>query len=102
MTLSALSLPERQPVMKKKPTSNKSQTDFARLDKLRDEDIDLSDAPELSPQMFAKAIVRRGLQVRSKRQLTLRLDSDVLEWLKNQGRGYQTRINALLRAYMEE
>ena len=36
-----------------------------------------------------------------KRQLTIRLDEDVLDWLKRQGRGYQTRINAILRAYYE-
>ena len=88
--------------MKKELTSNKSQTDFARLDKMQDKDIDFSDAPEITPAMFAKAIVRRGLKPRTKRQLTLRLDSDVLEWFKKQGRGYQTRINVLLRAYMEE
>jgi uncharacterized protein (DUF4415 family) len=34
-------------------------------------------------------------------QVTLRLDSDVLDWFKAQGRGYQTQINALLKAYME-
>ena len=88
--------------MKKKPTSSKSQTDWARLDKMQDREIDFSDVPELTPAMFAKAIVRRGLKPRTKRQLTLRLDSDVLEWFKQQGRGYQTRINVLLRAYMEE
>jgi uncharacterized protein (DUF4415 family) len=88
--------------MKKKPTSNKLQTDFARLDKMQDKDIDLSDAPEITPAMFARAIVRRGLTPRTKHQLTLRLDSDVLDWFKKQGRGYQTRINVLLRAYMEE
>jgi len=44
--------------MKKKPISNKSQTDFERLDKMQDEDIDFSDAPEITPEMFAKAIVR--------------------------------------------
>ena len=88
--------------MKNKPTLNKSQTDFARLDALQDKDIDFSDAPEITPQMFAKAVVRRGLKIRTKRQLTLRLDTDVLEWFKQQGRGYQTRINVLLRAYMEE
>ena len=37
-----------------------------------------------------------------KKQLTLRIDADVVEWYKAQGFGYQTRINALLRAYMEE
>jgi uncharacterized protein (DUF4415 family) len=88
--------------MKKKPISIKSQTDFARLDKIKDEDIDLSDAPEITPEMFAKAIVRRGLKPRTKTQLTLRVDTDVLEWYKKQGRGYQTRINQLLRAYMQE
>jgi uncharacterized protein (DUF4415 family) len=52
--------------------------------------------------MFARAVIRRGLKpAPTKAQLTLRLDSDVLEWFKQQGRGYQTRINALLRAYME-
>jgi uncharacterized protein (DUF4415 family) len=88
--------------MKKKPISKKSQTDFTRLDKMKDEDIDLSDAPEITPEMFAKAIVRRGLKPRTKTQLTLRVDTDVLEWYKKQGRGYQTKINMLLRAYMQE
>jgi uncharacterized protein (DUF4415 family) len=88
--------------MKKKLTSTKSQTDFARLDKIKDEDIDYSDAPAITPEMFAKSIVRRGLKPRTKTQLTLRVDSDVLEWYKKQGRGYQTRINLLLRAYMRE
>ncbi|MCI0554118.1 MAG: BrnA antitoxin family protein [Anaerolineae bacterium] len=88
--------------MKKKSTSVKSQTDFARLDKMKDEDIDFSDAPEITPEMFAKSIVRRGLKPRTKTQLTLRVDSDVVEWFKKQGRGYQTKINLLLRAYMQE
>ena len=67
-----------------------------------DSDIDLSDSPELTPELFAKAVVRRGLKpVSRKSQLTLRLDSDVLTWFKSQGRGYQTRINTLLRAYMD-
>ncbi len=69
---------------------------------MTDADIDLTDAPEVTPEMFAKAVVRQGLKpAPRKAQLTLRLDSDVLAWFKAQGRGYQTRINALLRAYME-
>jgi len=88
--------------MKKKSTSVKSRTDFARLDKMKDEDIDYSDAPAITPETFAKSIVRRGLKPRTKMQLTLRVDSDVLEWYKKQGRGYQTKINLLLRAYMQE
>ena len=69
---------------------------------MADENIDLSDIPELTPEMFAKAVVKRGLKAKeNKAQLTLRVDRDVLTWFKSQGRGYQTRINSLLRAYME-
>jgi uncharacterized protein (DUF4415 family) len=72
------------------------------VDALKDEDIDLSDTPEVSLEMFARSVVRRGLKpVPRKAQLTLRLDSDVLEWFRKQGQGYQTKINALLRAYMD-
>jgi uncharacterized protein (DUF4415 family) len=87
--------------MKKVATSKESRTDWKRVDALKDEDIDLSDVPEVSPEMFARAIVRRGLKpVSRKAQLTLRVDSDVLNWFRKQGQGYQTKINALLRAYM--
>ena len=88
--------------MKKSTISKKSQTDWKRVDALEDKDIDLSDTPEVPAEMFAQAIVRRGLKpVSRKAQLTLRVDNDVLDWFKNQGQGYQTKINALLRAYME-
>lgn len=67
---------------------------------MSDDDIDTSDVPELSPEQFARAVVRRGLKpVEPKAQLTIRVDRDVLDWFRQQGRGYQTRINALLRAY---
>lgn len=79
-----------------------SQTNYEKLDNLKDEEIDLTDIPELSPEMFANAIVRDGLKpVPNKQQVTLRLDSDVLEWFRARGKGYQTHINTLLRAYME-
>jgi uncharacterized protein (DUF4415 family) len=69
---------------------------------MRDEEIDLSDCPEVTPEQFAKAVVRRGLPLpKNKEQVTLRIDSDVLQWFKSQGRGYQTKINTLLKAYME-
>lgn len=88
--------------MKKAATSKKSRTDWKRVDALKDKDIDLSDVPEVSPEMFARAIVRRGLKpVPRKAQLTLRVDSEVLDWFRKQGQGYQTKINALLRAYMD-
>ena len=70
---------------------------------MKDEDIDFSDIPEVTAEMFARGIVRRGLKpVIRKEQLTLRIDSDVVKWYRKQGPGYQTRINSLLRAYMEE
>jgi uncharacterized protein (DUF4415 family) len=69
---------------------------------MSDDDIDLSDIPELTPEMFAKAVVKHGSKDKeNKAQLTIRVDQDVLTWFKSQGRGYQTRINSLLRAYME-
>ena len=92
--------------MRKKTISKKSQigeTDLKRLDAMTDADIDFSDNPEVSAEMFARGIVRRGLKpIPRKKQLTLRVDSDVVDWYKKQGRGYQTRINSLLRAYMKE
>lgn len=88
--------------MKKKLTLKKSQTDWNRLEALTDEEINLSDNPEATPEMFARAIVRKGLKpVVHKSQLTLRIDDDVLDWFRSQGRGYQTQINSLLRAYMD-
>ena len=80
--------------MKKKHISPNSQTDWNRVDWLHDKDIDFSDSPEVTPEMFANAVLRKGLKPVSKRtQITLRIDDDVLTWFKNQGKGYQTRIN---------
>jgi len=70
---------------------------------MKDEDIDFSDIPEITPEMVARAVLRRNFKpLPRKKQLTLRVDGDVVDWYKKQGRGYQTRINTLLRAYMEE
>lgn len=92
--------------MRKKAISKiRSKTDWKRIDAMRDEDIDYSDIPPATPEMFARGVVRRGLKpvVRiRKSQITLRLDPDVLEWFRALGAGYQTQINGLLRAYMEE
>ena len=93
---------ERRQNMKKKHISHKSQTDWDRVDKLRDKDINFSDNLEVTPEMFAKAVLRKGLKpVVRKTQVTLRIDEDVLTWFKKHGRGYQTRINSLLKAYKE-
>ena len=69
---------------------------------MKDEDIDFSDIPRTTPEFWANAVVRKGLKpVFRKQQVTLRIDSDVLEFFKSEGEGYQTRINQLLRSYME-
>ena len=69
-----------------------------RIDAQGDQDIDYSDIPELDEDFFKKA---RVVVPPGKKQLTLRLDADVLAWMKAQGKGYQSRINAILRAYYE-
>jgi uncharacterized protein (DUF4415 family) len=61
------------------------------------------DHPESSVRHIVRGVVRRGLKpVPTKAAISLRLDADVLEWFKAQGPGYQTRINAVLRAYKDE
>ena len=88
--------------MSKKSTFQGSETDWARIDAMSDEDIDFSDIPRTTPEFWVNGIVRKGLEpVVRKDQLTLRIDKDVIEFFKEQGRGYQTKINQLLRAYME-
>jgi uncharacterized protein (DUF4415 family) len=72
---------------------------LAKVDRLTDEDIDYSDIPPLDKAFLAKAV--RVPWPPTKRQLTIRLDEDVLEWLKSLGKGYQTRINRILRVAME-
>ena len=77
------------------------KSDLARIDALKDEDIDYSEIPDLSAlgaEFWDKAVVKRA---EPKAQVTIRLDREVLDWFKSQGKGYQSRINAILRAYKE-
>jgi uncharacterized protein (DUF4415 family) len=88
--------------MRNVTTTSNTETDWDRLDSLTDDEIDLTEIPELTSEAFAYAVVRHGLKAAERKvQLTLRVDRDVLAWFKSQGKGYQTRINELLRAYME-
>ena len=91
--------------MKKKITTMKlgeglgeDRTDWERLRAMTDEEIDCSDIPAVPDGFFkdAKVVLPPG-----KEQITLRVDSDVLHWMKEQGKGYQTKMNAVLRAYYE-
>lgn len=76
----------------------KYYSDLKRLKKMKDEEIDYSDIPELDEAFLEKAVI---VLPKPKASVCIRLDQDVLDWFKSQGKGYQTRINALLRAYME-
>lgn len=78
--------------------SKKQKNELKKVAALRDAQIDLSDAPEVND--WSHAVVGKFYRP-IKKSLTIRLDADVLAWLKAQGRGYQTRINVLLRAAME-
>ena len=70
---------------------------------LGDKNIEVSaEHPEADMRHVVRGIVRRGLQpVPPKTSIALRLDADVLSWFKAQGPGYQTRINAVLRAFKD-
>ena len=89
--------------MKRVSSSRKSATDLKRLQSLKDADVIIdNEAPAWTPKMFARAVVKRGLNaVPPKTLLSLRVDTDVVEWFRAQGSGYQSRMNALLRAYMD-
>lgn len=82
--------------MKKKSLKEQSKTEWERVDALQDEDIDYSDIPELGDEFFEKATF-----VPAKQTVTIRLDADVVTWLKEGGKGYQTRANKILRSVME-
>ena len=75
----------------------KGRTDFERLRKMRDENIDDSDVPQLDASFWKSA---KLTMPEAKDRLTIRLDRDLVRWLKKEGSGYQTRINAILRSYM--
>jgi len=79
-----------------------TKADRARLKALAarpDSEIDTSDIPEMTDEQWKHA--RRSHFYRPrKRQITARVDADVLDWLKSQGKGYQSRINAILRREM--
>lgn len=88
--------------MKRTSTDKVSETDWERVGAMRDETIDFSDSPKITPSLFARAVVKRGLQAVSPKELvSLRVDKDVLEWFRARGKGYQTEMNALLREYMQ-
>ena len=93
-------LPGAKPSKKAPPTKAARDLDkeITAIMRMKDEDIDFSDIPEITDWSNA---VRGKFYRPIKKSLTIRVDADVLAWLKAQGKGYQTRINSLLRAAME-
>ena len=89
LTLNAGNLP---------PLTAKQRAELEAIAAMPDEAIDYSDAPMLD-DAFWQAV--RLPTSEPKKQITLRIDSDVIDFFKHTGKHYQTRINAVLRAYVE-
>ena len=87
-----------------KPRGTPGGTNWARIQRLTDDDIERAVAsdPDAAP-IATSAWLRRArlLEPRPKKAVSIRLDEDLIRWFKRGGRGYQTRINAVLRAYVE-
>lgn len=78
-----------------------TEKDWARFHSIREEDIDCSDIPELGEEFWKNARLMPPLiQRENKQAVSIRIDPDVLHWFKSHGRRYQSRINAVLRAYV--
>lgn len=75
-----------------------SKAEIKKIEAIPDEDIDTSDIPELGDWFWKNAKVEFPAK---KQPIAIRLDEDVLAWFKKKGKGYQSRINAILRTYMK-
>jgi uncharacterized protein (DUF4415 family) len=81
-----------------RPASKRQRASWTKLRKTTDRKIDYSDIPATDAKFWEKAQV---VIPPTKTHLSLRLDEDVVEWFKQKGDGYQTRINAVLRSYVQ-
>ena len=81
------------------PWTEAQKDNLKQLAAMPDDQIDASDIPELTDAQLAE--MKRPEHFRPvKKQITARVDADVLAWLKSQGKGYQSRMNAILRQAM--
>ena len=89
--------------MKKSSSSRTSKTDWRRVKSMKSRDIKITaEHPELDVNHIARVIVRKGLKpVEAKKSISLRVDAEVLAWFQAQGPGYQTRMNAVLKAFKD-
>lgn len=81
------------------PLTPERQAELKALSDMPDSDIDYSDIPPLDEAFWARATPNPFFKP-VKTHASVRIDSDVLAWLKSQGKGYQTRMNAILREAM--
>lgn len=81
------------------PLTEARKAELQALAEMPDSEIDYSDIPPLTEEFWQNA-VRNPFYKPTKTSTTVRVDSDVLAWLKSQGKGYQTRMNAILREAM--
>ena len=79
--------------------TEKQKRELAKLAARPDSDIDFSDIPPLT-EKFWKNAIRNPFYRPRKQQVTLRIDADVLAWLRHGGKGYQSRLNSVLRNAM--
>jgi len=77
-----------------------SQEDLDRVDAIKDEDIDYSDIPEITDFSQFRPWEQRQMFKPVKVAVTCKLDADIVAWLKQGGKGYQTRLNSILRQVM--
>ena len=82
------------------PLTETQKKNLEALDKIKDEDIDTSDIPELTEKFWKNAVRGNPFYRPVKKAVSLRLDADVIAWLKKDGAGYQTRANNILRERM--
>ncbi len=81
------------------PITPARKRELARLAERPDSEIDVSEIPPVNESFWRNA-VRNPFYRPVKQQLTVRLDADVVAWLRRQGKGYQTRLNDVLRKAM--
>jgi uncharacterized protein (DUF4415 family) len=91
-----------RPAAKQRSSLPQSKTDWGRLKAKAAKVSATAEHPEADVRHIIRGVVRRGLKPQApKTSISLRVEQDVLEWFKAQGPGYQTRINAVLRAFRD-
>ena len=85
----------RKTLSELKPLSKERE---AELEALKDEDIDYSEIPRLNESFWDNAVPH---QPKNKKRISIRIDNEILEFFKENGKGYQTHMNAVLGSYMQ-